>query len=368
MKLFYILPLLLPFTASAAGYTLLAPLGPLSGSVSLEQYLGGIIQVAIGTAGVLAVVMIVICGIQLMGTPSVSQKNASKECITNAVIGLLLAIGSWVILNTINPELLRSDANLAVIQPPAAVTPPAAVSEPRPSAAGWYYAYSGPGNTTKYSQRYPSVSACNSAVTQAKADGLVTIDTPAGSGLTCFEVFAPPPGQPAPPSGTIIEQPASEKAARNLLCGNDSCVLASPYGVNKGPCTPSNPRSCTNLAGLPQSTILAIKKLADLSSLPVMITGGTEPGHKTHLANKPIFDLRKTNALNQWIRSNATKSATSFVGCRYRLTLNGNHYWFTDEGDHWHTCELNQPFWYCKDSTRSGTPITPDFYVNCPNN
>src|SRR5574340_526552 len=99
MKYLSLIPALFLPSVAFGAYTLLEPLGPLSGPVTLSGYLQGVFKVTIGVAGVLAVVMIVICAIQMMGSPSVSQKSASKECITNAIFGLLLALGSWIILN-----------------------------------------------------------------------------------------------------------------------------------------------------------------------------------------------------------------------------------------------------------------------------
>ena len=98
--------------STPATYTLMAPLfgeiGPGS-SPSLTTYLQGAVQVIIGLAGILAVIMVVVCGIKLMGTPSASGKSEAKECIWNAIFGVLLAIGAWIILYTINPNLLTTD-------------------------------------------------------------------------------------------------------------------------------------------------------------------------------------------------------------------------------------------------------------------
>ena len=96
-----------------ANYTLMAPLtGYLTGSPDLTTYLSGAVQVTIGLAGILAVVMIVVCGLKLMGSPSASGRSEAKECIWNAVFGVLLAIGAWILLNTINPLLLTNELNL----------------------------------------------------------------------------------------------------------------------------------------------------------------------------------------------------------------------------------------------------------------
>ena len=107
-----------PNSTNSSGYNLLAPLpnpegGELSnidvsGDNALGQYLNIIIKLAIGLAAVLAVVMIVMGGIQYMTTELVSGKEDGKRRITNAVLGLLVALGAWLILYTINPNLLST--------------------------------------------------------------------------------------------------------------------------------------------------------------------------------------------------------------------------------------------------------------------
>ncbi len=356
------LALLFPHQSVAqTTYSLLAPLGPLSGAVTLGQYLAGIVQVIIGLAGILAVVMIVICGVQMIGSPSVSQKSASKECITNALFGVLLAISSWLILNTINAQLLQSDIPLQNLPAAPSAPPASTIDAPLPRTPGWYYRYRGQTGRIENSPRWPTPEACLEALTQDKADGIAIEKTPPGSTIECFQVFPPPPGQPLPPPGAPpIPTPANEAAARRAICGNDSCVGATPVGINRGPCTSPGQTTCTNVAGLPMSAINVIKGLPG----PVVITGGTEPGHKTHRPNAPIFDLRKTQSLDTYIRQNSTQSAVSFWPCRYLL----NNFWFTDEGDHWHVCEVGQPYWFCTDKDKAGNTLPAGTYINCPRN
>ena len=50
--------------------------------------------------------MIVIGGIQYMGDESVFGKTEAKNRIFSAILGLIIALGSYVLLNTINPDLL----------------------------------------------------------------------------------------------------------------------------------------------------------------------------------------------------------------------------------------------------------------------
>ena len=88
-------------------YTLLAPIGNLTTAPdNLGDYFNTIFTLAIGLCGVLAVIMIVIGGVQYMGDESIFGKTEAKSRITSAILGLLIALGSYALLNTINPDLL----------------------------------------------------------------------------------------------------------------------------------------------------------------------------------------------------------------------------------------------------------------------
>lgn len=96
-----------------ATYTLMQPIGPLTGAVDLTTYLTTLYQILIGVTGVLAVVRIVICGIKIMSTASPSAKNEAKSCIGEALLGLLIALFSYAILNTISPQLTSATLDLS---------------------------------------------------------------------------------------------------------------------------------------------------------------------------------------------------------------------------------------------------------------
>lgn len=66
-----------------------------------------LINILIAIAAMLAVVFITIGGLQYMTTDSISGKEDGKENIKNAILGLLLALISWLILYTINPSLVK---------------------------------------------------------------------------------------------------------------------------------------------------------------------------------------------------------------------------------------------------------------------
>ena len=95
--------------AVVSGYVPLETLPNPSGEdvSTMGGYLANIYTIGIGLAGVLAVLMIVIGGIQYIGSGmSPSGKSDAKDRITNAILGLLLALLSWLILNTIDPNLV----------------------------------------------------------------------------------------------------------------------------------------------------------------------------------------------------------------------------------------------------------------------
>jgi hypothetical protein len=130
-KIFALIILLEIFTAAAgfhqaqaadAGYTLLQPLpgfGPASGGArvaSLSDYLQWLFAFAISIAGIAAVMVIAISGVAYMvsyGNPG--KMESAKERITQALLGLLLAVSAWLILYTINPDLVKNGLTIPPI-------------------------------------------------------------------------------------------------------------------------------------------------------------------------------------------------------------------------------------------------------------
>ena len=81
-------------------------------NTALGAYLNMMIRLFIGICAVLAVIMIVMGGVEYITSELISSKEAGRERITHAILGLLLAMGSWLLLNTINPDILKSDLNV----------------------------------------------------------------------------------------------------------------------------------------------------------------------------------------------------------------------------------------------------------------
>jgi hypothetical protein len=296
--------------------------------------------------------MIVICGIRLMASGSAGGKSEAKSCITDALFGVLLAIGSWLLLNTINPLLLK-DAALAApavsttiaTPPPAAPTPGVAPMPTPENKTLFYYRYKdGSGNVVN-SPKYDTVEACVAQQKTQKDSGVV-IDK------ECFPVYAP-----TTPLG------ANEAAVRTMLCGNNSCLWQTPIGINNKPCPTKESRGCTDVERLGSDAITMIKNLQTACSCNVLITGGTEhqPHSRavmptaTHNENNSVVDIHydgDNSLLTKYIKTHATEVKPSFVDRRYRITgLAPVDFWFTNEtgaAHHWHVCPQGASAPYCQ--------------------
>jgi hypothetical protein len=111
----YFLPvaflLLIAGTAFAqTDYTPLAPIPQLqnaAGKVNINTFLPGLVKFAIGLAAAMAVLRIVIAGFTYISTDAWGKKSDAKTMIEEALLGLLLAIGAYTILYTVNPQLVQ---------------------------------------------------------------------------------------------------------------------------------------------------------------------------------------------------------------------------------------------------------------------
>lgn len=107
--------LAIPFISDAQqSYKPLAPLpnaAPPSGT-NIATYLPGMFKLIIALTAVLAVVMLIIGGFQYITTDSISNRSEGKKRIQDAITGLILAIVSWLILYSINPNLTNFNLDL----------------------------------------------------------------------------------------------------------------------------------------------------------------------------------------------------------------------------------------------------------------
>ncbi|MCI5050857.1 MAG: pilin [Candidatus Pacebacteria bacterium] len=93
---------------------------------SLGTYINTFFEIAVAILAVLSVIMIVAAGVQYMTVESIYGKSDAKARIIAAVTGLILALGIYTILRTINPKLLNinfgegiKEAQVVIVDDPA---------------------------------------------------------------------------------------------------------------------------------------------------------------------------------------------------------------------------------------------------------
>ena len=97
---------------AATEYELLEPIPQLltpgqASTTNATVFLVGLFKLAIGLAGVMAVIMIIYGGVVKISIDAVSGQSKATEIISNAIWGLIFAIAAWLILYTINPKLVE---------------------------------------------------------------------------------------------------------------------------------------------------------------------------------------------------------------------------------------------------------------------
>jgi hypothetical protein len=100
------------------------PLEPLSlldesGTTSFAGFISSLFKVLFAVSGLLAVVMLTFGGIEYMVSDIAHRKNEGLARAQAAVYGILILAGSWLLLHTINPELLNFNLDIPGSSAPA---------------------------------------------------------------------------------------------------------------------------------------------------------------------------------------------------------------------------------------------------------
>jgi len=98
--------------ASAQSYTPLAPLpgtiDQASGTTNISSYVAGMIKLLVALGAALAVLFAIIGGTQYVAAGiSPDAKSGAKERIVRAITGLTIILSSYLLLNSINPDLVN---------------------------------------------------------------------------------------------------------------------------------------------------------------------------------------------------------------------------------------------------------------------
>lgn len=85
-------------------------------NVSLAQFFNTLFKTAIVVGAMLAVMRLGYAGFMYMTTDLPGAKGNARSIISQALLGLLLLLSVWLILNQINPDILNLDA-LRTVRP-----------------------------------------------------------------------------------------------------------------------------------------------------------------------------------------------------------------------------------------------------------
>ncbi len=105
--LFFNLLVIFPVFAAAGDYTPLVKIPGVSANAGLFSYLSGVYSFLISIVGILAMAVLVYGGMRYVtsaGNPASVEE--AKDSINSALVGLLLALVSWLIFATINKDIL----------------------------------------------------------------------------------------------------------------------------------------------------------------------------------------------------------------------------------------------------------------------
>ena len=195
-----------------------------------------------------------------------SAKEDAKKMITNAIVGIVIALAAWMIV----------DALMAVLYHP---------TDPEQWGGTWSELITGGGIpvcipvASSLHQVAPGVGAAG-----VSPDGTVTTaPSPVG------------PGQ------------YTHAEALAVLQAHGNISLSSTGG-----CSDPNNRSCTSLEGIPRGAITNITGIQTLCNCGITISGGTETGHLSHGQGLPVVDFNYSDALLRGIRAAGYNADTNF--------------------------------------------------------
>jgi len=289
-------------TGTAGSYELISPIGNISSikdqdPAGLSGFINLLIKIAIAMAGAIAVVIIIVNGIQYMGTGSVWEKGESKAKMGTAIGGIILLLCSYIILYTINPDLVNIKIGIG-----------------KGTEQKWKKFDEAP--TIKDDGTY-SAPPSNSG-SKGCAGG--TIEGKAIKAGTDW---------PVAKQTTFI----NELKTKNIIVTSSSGNFCSKIGDLK----------CTGMFFNTATESIVRNKLTELQKkvgTPITITGGSECWlHTTHGPDDAIVDIHITNELNKFITR-----GTSFPGGNKRIDIpgignfmaEGNGGSGNNTGAHWH--------------------------------
>lgn len=258
----------------------------------LVKLANAIVTWLIAFVGILFAVLMVVAGFRLVTSGGNQSALASaKSMLTNALIGFLLILGAWLLVDTLMRALLGDSGEITGYGP-------------------W-------SQIQCWEQNVPRIVEFE-ADTQVVDFSELSRDASDG-------------GNAAGTSNTLVTGTLSNAEALEFLRGGGRKFII----VTSGNCSDKNNPRCTSLDGVRELTITRTIELYDAVGSKLYITGGTETGHASgphSHGNGYKIDFRYTpgDALDKHIRANFR----SIGGNKWR-DGNGNIYWLHGPNLHW---------------------------------
>ncbi len=341
--------------------------GPITATTPINVYLVRIYQFAMGISGITAVAMIIWGAIYIsVYTERIDRKEEGREMILAAFEGIALLFGSYLLLRTINPEIVKLKEPVAPVTVPIAATstPPRdcaeaatipidGVSDGIPAGGCDNKRLKTTSETTLSSDDFYSSSETLPAGTLVWLWPYFPASaSPANARCLVYAYKKPPalvqpqciPVQPPVCPDPIMTPSSVEMMKLNLdslaKCTNGPTqpgaalsdtltpsASAAQAQLNAhhvtlsstGNCSNQQKTNCTSLEAMPQNAIDYLSNLGDFcynggsTKCTVTVTGGTEIGHERHCRGNPVFDLRSTDA-TAGVLGDKLKSDSTVVG------------------------------------------------------
>jgi Type IV secretion system pilin len=101
------------------------------GSTDLATFIQRLFVFALSIGAIIAVVRLMWAGYLYMGSDMWSSKSRAREIFVNVIIGILLLLSIWLILNLINPQILNLDVLGEIHKTPVTGSAPSSGGQPQ---------------------------------------------------------------------------------------------------------------------------------------------------------------------------------------------------------------------------------------------
>ncbi|PIT91480.1 hypothetical protein COU17_00640 [Candidatus Kaiserbacteria bacterium CG10_big_fil_rev_8_21_14_0_10_49_17] len=329
----------------------------------VNQLLQNILNFLVLVAAIVGALMLAIAGVLWMAnTGNEKRLKLAKRIFSSVVIGLIIILGAWLIIDTILKVMTNNTQNLllpwnGIACQQKAERPGSTIPEGVSVTSTAYQSCSPRGC-------YATLAQCEAASGAGNCQIRSVITTSSGTGYCytgpdgvrqCHATQQACESSQALSGGSLCSKQVT--TATTVKAGTDTRDAATKaqqeaqaraelakYGivVNKGACPPgvsykATPGGCTDVSRLTSSSKNFLIGLAQSCNCKVWVTGGSEAGHKTHDDGNRLdlsFNTADgTNKLATWTKNNLTYIRPHSIGTLWKDP--SGRCWLREK-DHWH--------------------------------